>query len=174
MTAERRLSVSILHSAHTHAATRANLSVSELISALQEYQSRAEKDGGSWSPIVWAPCAGCPDREQIDAEHDGRDDSRALSVSCLVYDLDWDARADHDAAMGALGTRLEALGWVYVIHETFTARRWRLVVPLARDLSPGEYREAWEAARSSRSGCCTWTPQARISRGSSTCPAIPP
>jgi predicted P-loop ATPase len=129
---ERRLSVSILHTAHTSEASRASLSVAELISALGEYQARAEKDGGAWSSIVW------------------RDDERAIenaqSVSCLVYDLDWDTRADHDSAMGALGARLEALGWVYAIHETFTARRWRLVIPLARDLSPGEYRGAWEGA----------------------------
>lgn len=113
---------------------RVALDLPSLLEALQEYRFRETKSGPAWSPITWE----CDERAAENAE----------SVCALVYDLDWDERLDHDRALGALGERLQALSWVYVIHETFTARRWRLVLPLSRDLAPGEYGRTWELVRS--------------------------
>lgn len=49
--------------------------------------------------------------------------------------------------MATLGDRLKDLGWAWILHETYTAGRFRLVFPLAVDLSPQEYAGAWEGVR---------------------------
>ena len=123
---DRAVTVSLLPTARTSHAQRATLPLSELLSALTtDYQARAEKDGGAWSPILWAD--------------DERDSEGAESVCALVYDLD-DATPE---LLQSLGLRLDAKGWIHAIHETYTAGRYRLIVPLARDVTPEEYAIAW-------------------------------
>lgn len=123
---DRPVTVSLLPTARTSHAQRATLPLSELLSALTtDYQVRAEKDGGAWSPILWAD--------------DERDSEGAESVCALVYDLD----SATPEQLADLGSRLDAKAWIHAIHETFTAGRYRLIVPLARDVTPEEYAIAW-------------------------------
>lgn len=133
----RTFAISLLPSARSNEAEAATLSLADLVDALTNpahVQQRAEKDGGCWSPIVW---------------RDGtRSGDNALSVCALVFDLDWDARADLGDALTALQARLGELGWKYIIHETYTARRFRLVVPLASDVPRERYQAAYKAAQS--------------------------
>lgn len=64
-------------------------------------------------------------------------------MCALVYDI------DHPTSEGMLTTSqaLERLDWVWILHETFTAGRYRLIVPLASDLSPERYGRVWDSVR---------------------------
>lgn len=126
---DRTYSISLLASAKTGEAVRAQLTLEELISGLRTYEVRDSKDGGAWSPIVW--------------EGDQRDSDGAEGASALAYDLDHVT----DAGMVALGQRLSELDWVWVLHGTHTAGRYRLVLPLASDVDPERYGRVWEAVR---------------------------
>lgn len=129
----RALTISLLPGARAATATRVTLSVEELTEALGKFQYRNEKDGGAWSPILW--------------EDNERASDNAESVCALVYDLDDPSEADIDA----LGAKLFSLSWVYVIHETHssteTQKKFRLVIPCERDMSPAEYPAVWEGVR---------------------------
>lgn len=129
MIADRTLTVSLLPTAKTSQATRAPLTALELCAALTRYDVRAEKDGPAWSPILW--------------RGDRRAASGAESVCALVYDLDHAEPHELDA----LDAALDRAGCLYALHETYTAGRVRLVLPLSRDLSPAEYPREWQAAR---------------------------
>lgn len=125
----RSISFSILRTAKTSVASRQSASLAEFLenfSNEEGYEERPSKDGLCWSPIVW------------------RDDSRASPatpefMTCLVYDLDWDERPDLAQAVNSLASRLTQENWFFALHETFTANRFRLILPLARDVTPGEY-----------------------------------
>lgn len=152
------LRVSLLTSAATHEAHTVEMSASELLDTLAPHQGftcdadaqaegvtchvRARKDGPCWSPVTWSPDPE-PD-EETGWEGPVRLARNALGVSCLVYDLDWDETPEKYAPLQA---RLTALGWRYGIHETFTAGRSRLVVPLTRAVEPSHYAATWEAGR---------------------------
>ena len=82
----------------------------------------------AWSPVAYSGGR----RLAADAE----------SVCALVYDLDHVTPSQLEGLSGAL----EREGWLYAIHETYTPGRYRLCVPLARDLEPSEYPAVWEAA----------------------------
>lgn len=123
------LTISLLSSERTASADRVTLTVRELCESLCEYQERESKSGGAWSPILWAD--------------DTRASERAESVSCLVYDLD----SATPAELESLGVRLDATGWIHAIHETYTAGRFRLVLPLACPLAPAAYGSTWERVR---------------------------
>lgn len=139
----RLFSISLLTGAHTHVAHRAELPLDDLINGLRTYEARARKDGGAWSPITWSECDECPEKESVAAPHCGRGTDTAISACALVYDI------DHPTAEGmtALGTALEDREWVWVLHETFTQGRYRLVLPLASDVTPERYGRVWEGVR---------------------------
>jgi predicted P-loop ATPase len=149
---DRTYTISLLTGAATHAAYRQVCSLEDFLAALQTYEERAHKDGGAWSPITWGPCND-PDCDELDAgEHDARLDTHALAVCALVFDLDHESDDPKsgpptDDQLAALGEALERKGWIYALHETFTAGRYRLILPLSRDLKPSEYAGIWEAAR---------------------------
>lgn len=102
-------------------------------------QHRASKEGPCWSPITWAED---PDDDEATPGTGKRKAAYALQASCLVYDLDWDETPQLYAPLEA---RLTALGWRYGLHETFTAGRARLILPLVKPLQPADYAPAWEA-----------------------------
>lgn len=139
---DRPYSISLLASAHTHVAHPASLPLEALIKGLTTYQTRPQKDGGAWSPVTWGECT------SEDCEHDGahsaRSSTAALGVCALVYDVDHASPEQ----MSALGAALGRLEWIWVLHETFTAGRFRLILPLSADLKPEDYAGAWEGARS--------------------------
>jgi predicted P-loop ATPase len=109
--------------------------LAELIDSVTDYVDSDRKDlAPAWSPITYT---------------DGiRKSHGALAVCALVYDLDHSDPNDTttgpptNTQLEALSARLEHLGWVYAIHETYTAGRWRLVVPLASPVHPKEYPAA--------------------------------
>lgn len=108
---------------------RFDTTVQELLTSLAEHVDALSKHlAPAWSPVVYRGSA----RKAVEAER----------VCALVYDLD-DPRA---LDLPALGARLEALGWLYAVHETYTSGRCRLAIPLARDMEPREYHAAYEAA----------------------------
>lgn len=146
--------VSLLTSAATNEAHAVELtaqSLLDLLCPLDGYtyatgddgtcQVRPRKDGPCWSPVTWSPDSDDPEEAGDDAPGCRRA-VNARAVSCLVYDLDWDHTPERYAP---LEVRLRALGWRYGLHETFTAGRARLVLPLASPLSPRDYPAAWEA-----------------------------
>lgn len=107
---------------------RFETTVSELLTSLTDHcDAPAKHLAPAWSPIAYSGQA----RRAADAE----------SVCALVYDFDDPSKLD----LPALGERLAALGWVYAVHETYTAGRARLVLPLARDLDPREYAEVYRS-----------------------------
>lgn len=63
----------------------------------------------------------------------------AESICALVYDID-DSEFDWDAVDSKLGE----LNWVCLVHSTYTPGHARLILPLARDLTPAEYRSTYE------------------------------
>jgi predicted P-loop ATPase len=102
--------------------------ISELIASLlvsEPCDSKAHAP--AWSPIVYS--AG----RRLAAE--------AVSACALAYDLDTIETPD----LEALSLRLETLGWIYVIHETYTAGRYRVVIPLASDCPAKAYAETYDA-----------------------------
>lgn len=108
----------------TGRATRADSTVSELIQSLLEHEPCPAKHlAPAWSPITYS--AG------------KRLASEAVGACALVYDLDHATAAQ----LEALSARLESLQWVYAIHETYTAGRYRFVVPLASDVPAARYAE---------------------------------
>jgi GTPase SAR1 family protein len=126
---DRTLSISLYENLRAPP-VRASLTVSELLGNLCEFQVCADKQGApAWSPITYRGAA--------------RLASEALAVCALVYDLDQATDAD----MLRLWERLAARGWIYGLHETWTAGRWRLCLPLASDLTPAAYPRAWELIR---------------------------
>ena len=54
--------------------------LADLVTNLCTYQTRAQKDGPAWSPIIW--------------EDDERESENAESACALVYDLDEHPLAD--------------------------------------------------------------------------------
>ncbi len=126
----RNFQISLLTNCATaHVAGRAVLPLEAFLASFTNYQAREEKNGGAWSPILW--------------RGDYRASENFESACALVYDLDWDDREDREALLEALDTRLAELGVAFAIHETFTASRYRLVIPLAEDLSEFDYQSAW-------------------------------
>ena len=108
----------------TGRATRADSTVSELIQSLLEHEVCPAKHlAPAWSPITYS--AG------------KRLANEAVGACALVYDLDHATTAQ----LEALSSRLETLGWLYAIHETYTAGRYRLCVPLASDVPAASYAE---------------------------------
>lgn len=104
----------------------------ELVEALtaDPVETAAKCDAPAWSPIVY--------------RGDARRAGEAVGVCALVYDLDSDELPPEQ--IEALETRLLAAGFLFAIHETWTPGRYRLALPLSRDLAPGEYALAWVAA----------------------------
>lgn len=138
----RTFKISLLSGAHTHVAHPATLDLAGLISGLTRYQARASKDGGAWSPVTWGTCT---DEDcEHDAPHSARAKTSALGVSALAFDIDHASPEE----MCALGAALERLGWVWILHESYTAGRYRLIIPLAADIAPADYPSSWESARS--------------------------
>lgn len=123
----RTFKISLLSGKRSNDATMAELSLEDLVANLTRYHAQETKDGPSWSPIVWADGKRASDNFE--------------SASALVYDLDWDKREDREDLMDALGVALEREGVAYVIHETYTANRYRLVIPLAHDLHARNYQD---------------------------------
>lgn len=123
---ERTFRVSALPGRESSQANSAEVTLEELTVALTEYEEREEKDGNAWSPIVWK-----------DSRRLGRNFE---SASCLVYDLDWDELPERQKELDALRSRITSY---YVIHETFTEGRFRLVLPLDKDLTADNYQDAW-------------------------------
>lgn len=123
---DRSVTVSLLSGARTNQADRVTFPLSELLHSLTTDYRVGPKEGGAWSPILW--------------RDDTRDSAGAESVCALVYDLD-DATPE---MLESLGLRLDATRWIHAIHETHTAGRYRLILPLSRDLTPSEYERAWQ------------------------------
>jgi len=139
------MKISLLDSARTNEAHTVEISPQDLLDYLAPETFDAEtcpardvKDGPCWSPIVW--------RDVEDEGYGERLGANALSVCALVYDLDWDTTPE---LYEPLSARLEALGWRYGIHETYTKGRARLVLPLAKPFdTPAAlqlYERAWWA-----------------------------
>ena len=138
---DRTYSISVLETAHTHEACTVVLTLDQLKAAMRPTKSsgRTKKDGGAWSPITWRECTDeeCADEDR--PEHTKRVETHALAVCALVYDCD---NAPEDR-MGALGARLIELEWVWLLHETYTRGRYRLIIPLGSDVSPEDYAGLW-------------------------------
>lgn len=109
----------------TSRATRLETSVSDLIhSVIQSEECPSKHVAPAWSPITYAA---------------GRRIAREAVAACaLVYDLDHATSEQLETLSG----RLETLGWLYAIHETYTSGRYRLIVPLASDVPAASYAEA--------------------------------
>ncbi|MEN6644704.1 MAG: hypothetical protein ABFE08_19880, partial [Armatimonadia bacterium] len=99
-----------------------------LAELLTAHAEREEKDGPLWSPTKYAQGA-------------TRKAANVLAVSCLVADLD-EGGADVSAIDRAFAP------WFFAVHSThsFTAKhpKFRLVVPLADDVSATDWPEVWK------------------------------
>ena len=141
---ERTFRVSALPGRESSQANSAEVTLEELTVALTEYEEREQKDGNAWSPIVWR------DNRRLGKSFE--------TASCLVYDLDWDFEGLKKLGLVELHEqvpelterlkkelfeRLTSLGRFYIAHETYTAGRYRLVLPLAEDLTADNYQEYW-------------------------------
>lgn len=122
----RTFKVSALPGRESSQANSAEVTFEELTVALTEYDEREQKDGNAWSPIVWK------DNRRLGKNFE--------SASCLVYDLDWDELPEREKELDELRSRITSY---YVIHETFTEGRYRLVLPLDKDLTADNYQDAW-------------------------------
>lgn len=78
-------------------------------------------DAAAWSPFTY--------------RDNHRKSENAIGACALVYDL--------DDGYNGLASRLDDLGWVYVIHHTYTDGCARLVIPLATDCPPEAYAALW-------------------------------
>lgn len=109
-------------------APRERMTVDELLSRLSgSPEEPADKDFASaWSPITYRGSK----RLALHAE----------TVCALVYDVD-----DSEFDWESVGAKLVELDWVYLIHSSYTPGHARLVLPLARDLAPEEYRSIYES-----------------------------
>lgn len=126
----RPIQISVYPQYKTGHADKLETTVDELVSSLCEQEEVDDKHAASaWSPIVY--------RGARRASED------AVSVCALVYDLD-DPTYDFDA----LRSRLAVRGWRYIMHPTFTAGRYRLVLPLAEDCAAAGYSKLWELVAS--------------------------
>lgn len=99
---------------------------SELVSALTKYEV-GPKHGSAWSPITYSGSS--------------RKSSDAVSISALVYDID-EATPEQ---LDAMSDKLDGLE--FLIAETFTANRWRVVLPVEQPVEPRDYKQAWESVR---------------------------
>lgn len=115
----------------TSRAVRMESTISELIQSLLVSEPCPSKHlAPAWSPIVYSS------GKRLAVE--------AVSACALVYDLDHAS----DQALESLSGKLETLGWIYAIHETYTAGRYRLCVPLASDCPAAAYEGAMSACAS--------------------------
>lgn len=134
----RQFTISLYRSERASNATRALVDWGTLATALTTPEA-GSKSGGAWSPIAYRA--------------DKRAASGAESICALVYDLDHHDPTDptsgppteHD--LEAIDRELSSAGCAYAICESYTAGRWRLTVPLAEDLLPRAYPDAWERVR---------------------------
>lgn len=112
----------------TGRALRTETTISELISSLTSPPEVVESKhlAPAWSPIAYSG------ERRLAVE--------AVSVCALVYDCD-----DPGYDFQSLGERVHAKGWIYVIHETHTAGRARLILPLGTDCPPASYAALWTA-----------------------------
>lgn len=123
----------------TGKATRAETTLSELISSLTETPDEYQEKhlAPAWSPISYSG--------------DSRKAAEAVSVCALAYDFDHRDQADPTSGpptpeqYGALAEWLAREGHTYVIHETWTPGRARLVLPLAADCPASAFPALWQA-----------------------------
>lgn len=102
-------------------ATEISLTWSEIVTLLSSYKELHSKDAApGWSPTVFEP------------SHRSR--KNALESSMLVFDIDEDFDRE----------RLKEFPFVFLLHETYTANRWRLVVPLKQPIPAEQYTPAWK------------------------------
>ena len=111
-------------------AVRLETTISELISSLTSGpEVVARKDlAPAWSPITYLGAS--------------RKAAEAQAVCALALDLDYVT----ESQLAVTSAALESRGWIYAIHETYTPGRYRLVVPLSRDLTPREYPTVYARA----------------------------
>ena len=107
---------------------RLETTVQELLTSLCEQPIEVDKKGNA---PAWGPFEYSGERRLA---------VNALSCCALVYDID-----DPEYDYLALGERIKATGWIYVIHSTYSDQCARLVLPLASDCPP----ESYEALRAS-------------------------
>ena len=120
----------------TSQAIRLETTVGELLSSLLTHEVCANKGSApAWSPIAYRGAR----RIASDAE----------SVCAIVLDLDHEVPSDTTsgpptpAQLESLSAALEVRQWRYAIHETYTPGRYRLTVPLSRDVTPREYPQVY-------------------------------
>lgn len=118
----------------THETTIGEL-IASLVETPEEYASKHLAP--AWSPIVY---------------REGRRlAANAESACALTYDFDHSDQADTTTGpptpdqYAALAALLAREGWLYVIHETYTAGRARLILPLASDCPAESYPALWRA-----------------------------
>jgi predicted P-loop ATPase len=122
----------------TGRAIRQETTVKDLVQGMCEHESSPAKHlASAWSPITYLGAA--------------RKGSEASGVCALVYDLDHcdplntASPAPTQEQLESLSSALEARGWIYAIHETWTRGRYRLVLPTSRELTPREYPAVYAA-----------------------------
>lgn len=130
---DRQITFSLAPRHDTSDVFRVTLPVLEFLQSFTSYREAPTKYVGVWSPLVWADDAREAPVTPADVER----------VCALAFDLDHAS----DAHMTALAESLSANRWLYALHETFTAGRYRLIVPLARDISAAEYPSVLESVR---------------------------
>lgn len=106
---------------------KTEVSLHRLHEGLADYIEYPHKeDAMLWSPITYSAAS--------------RESKYAEAISCLVYDLDDVSIPRLTEAM----TRLRDSDTTFFAAETYTPGRYRIILPLARDLGAKEYSAAWE------------------------------
>lgn len=122
----RKFRLAFLTSAHTSDVVHEEASWPELVALLDCHDVREEKDGPSWCPVEFA--GGVRKNDQVSKVH------------LLVFDDDESTEDEIRALHGRLKV-------AHVIHSTFS-HKWRVVLPLAQSILPGQLPMAAQHARS--------------------------
>lgn len=120
---------------------RVATTVSGLIELLTAPPARVSTKGNAraWSPIVWRDDPSLLPKKP----KENRLARNAVSICALGFDID----NPEDNNSEELEKKLASLGWIYVLHWSYTAGRYRLVIPLAEDLTPALYPSIYESVR---------------------------
>ncbi len=139
----REIIFSVFDNARDNQAKTIEAPASDFLSKFATAEVSTEKDGEAWSPAVY------PDNNPK------RGKANVQFADVLGFDIDRDEATPEGASLttwDAVVTYMDNLGVAYAMHESHSASKvspkgmtkFRVVVPVAKSLTPAEYVAAWK------------------------------
>lgn len=140
----RDILFSVFNNARDNQATTIEAPAPDFLSKFATPEVSDSKDGEAWSPAVY------PD------DNPKRGKANVQFADVLAFDIDRDEDTPDGASIATwdeVVSYMDSLGVAYAVHESYSASKvaargltkFRVVVPLARSLTPAEYTAAWKA-----------------------------